>query len=440
MTIDLFDRRSTQWDTSWIQIDGLVNYLDAVWQDRPRFPYRGEGIEESPSTQKFFVFEKNTIEAKNYVGFLQFQDLRINVYPRVFYQHAEFSPSLAIQHMIKWLGYSDRIHFPFSKIALDTSHCKDWLDAFIFLFASFTEQSLNTCPYFSYHEVTEEMNFVRGRIAMPEYLRNNILKGRHQNVFCTYEPFLYDNLFNRIVKYTSRLLLNFTEDNRNIELLNNILFILTDVEDIFCSGSDCDKVATNRLYPEIDIIRNMCQMFLQHSSIGHYNNRQNCICFFLPMEVIFEQYISGFIQCHFPAYRVSAQADDTFLANTGDNYSLAAFQMRHDILIPGKMIIDTKYKFRQLSDDNKNGVSQLDMYQIICYCFKRNLPHGLMLYPAHKESGANNKAVSYLVKAPAMTIYVQVNSIDITEDIIEDFEESQIKKFTDLLADSIPGR
>jgi 5-methylcytosine-specific restriction enzyme subunit McrC len=226
--------------------------LNEVWQNRPLFFAEDENEEErKETTQRFFIFDDGSIKPRNYVGFLQYEDLRINVYPRVFNRPGFSDRPIAIQNLLKWLSYCNRIHFPFTDTTLSTSQTDDWLEAFIYLFGNFTEDTLSQSPHMAYEEVTEEMNFLRGRIAMPQYISQSLSKGRHHTIHCIYEPFVYDNLFNRIVKHTCRLLLSVTESRTNKEILNNVLFLLDEVSDVYCSASDCEKVKVNRLYPAV---------------------------------------------------------------------------------------------------------------------------------------------------------------------------------------------
>src|SRR5206468_3770838 len=83
---------------------------------------------------------------------------------------------------------------------------------------------------------------------------------------------------------------------RNRECLNDTISLLNDVTDIYCTAEDCDKVKANRLFAEVVTITNMCAAFLQNRaySDGEINNQN--LCMMLPMEVIYEQYVAGFLQ------------------------------------------------------------------------------------------------------------------------------------------------
>jgi 5-methylcytosine-specific restriction enzyme subunit McrC len=80
----------------------------------------------------------------------------------------------------------------------------------------------------------------------------------------------------------------------------------------------------------------------------HYDSMQ--WCFLLPMEYVFEDFITGFIERHFSdKWEVHPQAQGKYLSKTPQ-----AFKMKHDILLESKdklkrqIILDTKYKLRTL--------------------------------------------------------------------------------------------
>jgi 5-methylcytosine-specific restriction enzyme subunit McrC len=398
---------------------GLRNYLEEVWQNRPLLYSINEEEEEEPGppVQRFLDFKPGAVKARNYIGFIQYNGLRITIEPKVF-EDRSLSAEKKIQHLLKWLSYSQRIHFPFLESSFDsTSHTHDWLEAFVFLFANYTNEILSTSPHLAFQEVTEETAFVKGRLAMNEYIHQNLVKGRHHRVYCTYEPFLYDNLFNRVVKHTCNYLLQITKASQNIERLQSILFLLDEVETCYCTVADCDRIPRNRMYPELERITNLCRLFLANQSYNTNNSDSNNLCILLPMEVIFEEFVFGFIETHFQSLNARRQAMDIYLAKTGSDFNTNVFRMKHDILIPNKLIIDTKYKKRQKDESNKGGVNQNDLYQMISYAFRRKMNEVLLLYPWVQSS--INEHVTFQISAGNDTqeiINIKAANIDIVAD------------------------
>jgi 5-methylcytosine-specific restriction enzyme subunit McrC len=67
--------------------------------------------------------------------------------------------------------------------------------------------------------------------------------------------------------------------------------------------------------------------------------------------------------------------------------------MRHDLVLTLKkdascvIIVDTKYKIRENRDeDDKQGISQSDLYQVTSYCFRRGSRKALLLYPNYSST------------------------------------------------------
>jgi len=420
-TIHLYDGHDSKPLPDGFDKKGLMQYLDQVWQERPLILKEDDDeAERRSSKQRFFVIEDGRIRAKNYTGFVQFNDYRIHVYPRVFSEHKDFSVLNILGHLVKWLSYSHRLQFPFSSIPADTAHQDDWLEAFIFLFGYYTGNVVRNMPHQAYEEVTEEMGFLRGQIAMQPYITENLAKGRHHSLYCRYEPFIYDNLYNRIIKYTSQLLLCYTRESRNTLMLKEVIFILDEVTDTHCTVSDCDKVKLNRLYPEKEQVLQLCRWFLQMLQTDTSQSEKQSLCLLLPMELIFEEYIAGFLVEHFETLKPRTQAQDMFLAEYAKGNGV--FKMIHDILIPGKLIIDTKYKFDPCEDE-KMGVNQHDMYQMVSYLYKREMNQGMLLYPALAGRESKNE-----VDFKVLDKLIQVRAIDITEKSLDLFDLKQKEK------------
>ena len=100
------------------------------------------------------------------------------------------------------------------------------------------------------------------------------------------------------------------------------------------------------------------------------------------------------------------------------------------------MIIDTKYKFRHDEKDGKGGVSQGDVYQVVSYCYRRDIQKGMLLYPKHFGHNATDKKMVLRVdngKNSPNCIQVDVRSVDITELEQQDFETHQTNKFKSLI-------
>ncbi|HEY1056318.1 MAG TPA: hypothetical protein VGE24_14325 [Emticicia sp.] len=403
---------------------GLKGYLQEIWDSRNKYsPTDDERLSEEEETtfeknkQLFLAFDGNFIRARNYVGFIQYKGLRINIYPKIC--NDSDTPANTIHHILYWLIYSERIKFPFSQLPLDKQNFDNWIEALIYLYAHYTEETLSNQPYQSYQEIKEETSFLRGRLAMSEYINDNLLKARPQYFQCIYEPFLLDNQFNRIVKYVTRKLLSVSTHEINRDKLANLLFLLDEVSDCHCMAADCDLVKLNPLYSDLNTILSMSRLFLESTSINQNDSPDTNFCLLLPMEVIFEDFIFGYIQKHFSG---STPIPQKGIYLTKEK----VFKMKTDIVLKNpSLIIDTKYKIRGITNNPKKGIAQTDMYQMLAYSFRKGISDVLLIYPTRTEINESNFTIinpdwseqQIRIKAIDINIYSEDNPKKIEDEL-----------------------
>lgn len=429
----LFEWHSDSFAGHQSKLPGFVSYLSGVWQNRNRYVESSEELteeeqqEEKIQRQRFFDFTiDGKISARNYVGVVQYDGIRVEVYPKIFADDEAENTKLWQLNMLYWLSYCRKVKFPFSFADVSTLQFDDFLELLIYIFANFTEDVISNQPFQAYQTVGEETPFLKGRISFEEYTKNNLTTGKWQNFFCTHEPFVYDNLFNRIVKYVTKRLLAVSENVLNQERLNEVLFILNDVSDSPCSANDCDKVKLNPLFAEHKHILDLCKLYLSNQVIDLEDEDSNNFCFLLPMEYIFEDFIFGFVSDKWPALNIRSQSTDYLALSKGSS----VFQIRNDIYIPEKLIIDTKYKIRSNNDGLKAGVAQSDLYQMISYALRRNCRNVLLLYPATVNSSATDATFTIPSAMLSGDIEVDVRNINIVFNNLQDADmtmQSRIK-------------
>jgi 5-methylcytosine-specific restriction enzyme subunit McrC len=369
-----------------INVPGLISYLDEIWLNRLIFGLEStilEDIGEYSTNQPFFSFtHDHKIKANNYVGFTHWEDTRLEVLPKVF--ENKTSKDLW-PHLIYWLSYCRRVNFPFSRFNTDLDKAEDFPEALIYTFAIHTRTLLQTIPYSRYEEVTEESQVMRGRLDFNKYLNEQFTKGNPHKLVVEHDPLLYNNLLNQIIKSVSSRLQGVCRFEETFHILQDIVLMMEDVEDVNVTISDCDRVHLNRLFTEYDHVLDMCRFFLGEGQLSHDTGSFQNFSFLLPMELIFEDYLAGFLEENFhDRYRTSYQSIGWL---TDQNI----FQMRYDILLKNKLtgkniIVDAKYKLRSSEEKGKRGISQNDLYQMVSYAIRKNCDCVVLLYPENHAS------------------------------------------------------
>ena len=390
------------------KLESFNKFLNTIWQNRKAttlsYDEREWEFDDDEKEQQFLNINfKKEIRAKNYVGVVRFGETIINVLPKIFKQEKEPNETdlqSIHAHLLWWLSYNSKIQFP--KSWSNFNHIKsDFFEILIYLFANYTKETLSKILYQTYQEVENELPYMKGRLNMSQYIQRNLSQGRWHQLSCVYSSFELDNRFNRIIKYVAKILLFATKNQQNKRLLSDIIFMLNDVQDQRMTINDCEKVHINPLYQELIPILDYCRLFLSNSTILRYKNELEVFAFLLPMENIFEDFVSGFLQRHFmnDFKTIKIQKSDKYLAINEKNENV--FQLRHDIFLEKKddstIIIDVKYK-KLYRNDKKNGVSQSDMYQMVSYAIRRKCTDIKLVYPRHLEQNSDDEKMLYKVK------------------------------------------
>lgn len=366
--------------------DELKSFLRTIWQQRSR-----EEVPEDESNevidskyQPFLQFEDNTVRANNYIGFIQHENELIEIYPKVFKGLENPDKNLMLKHIFYWFSYCRKWRFPFNQANLDNRDIDTFPELIIYLMVNQFLETISTHPFMQYQAVEDRVTTPRGSINFNRYLTRSMATGNYHQIEVDHEPFLYDNKVNRIIKYCSRLLLNQTRFADNQRLLQEIVFVLDEVEDTPITIHDANSIKLNPFFDDYILIMEMCKTILNQQIYSHnsYDFSQWCLLF--PMEYIFEDFVAGFLETHFSEqWKVEYQKSNAYLVSNPD-----AFQMQHDIFLTSrdsekrKIIIDTKYKLRDYSDtDPKKGVSQADLYQVVSYAYRRGCTEVILIYP-----------------------------------------------------------
>ena len=413
------------------KLPDFIRYLSGVWQNRNRYDEivdefsEEERQEEEIQKQRFFDFTYDgKISARNYVGVVQYDDIRIEVYPKIFCDDESGDASKWQLNLLYWLMYCRKIKFPFAFADVSKMKFDDYLELLIYVFANFTEETISQQPFQAYQTVEEETVFLKGRLSFDNYIKHNLTTGKWQNFYCTYEPFVYDNQFNRIIKYVTRRLLSISGNYLNKKKLNEIIFLLDDVSDVRCTAADCEKVKLNPLFEDHKHVLDLCKLYLSNQVIDMDTEDSRNFCFLVPMEYIFEDFIFGFIADKWPSLNVQSQSTDFLAYNQGHK----VFQIRNDIYINRQLIIDTKYKVRYSDGTLKSGVSQNDLYQMVSYAIRRNCRDVLLLYPELKSSLKSPAEFKIPSAMLSEDLNIHARNIDITFEDIHEADEMIFKR------------
>lgn len=204
-------------------LDGLEGFLDEIWNSREKNSFYSENGNDKIESQRFlqFIHKSNELKSNKYVGVIHYQGEKINLLPKIFFDSDKNYTDDTEEHIIEinqihnhilwWLSYCRKIKFPNYQASLGSSK-SDFFEVLIYLFSKYTRELLNSSIYQQYEEVNRELSFIKGRLNTNEYISENLSKGKWHKLNCTYDAFVFDNEFNRIIKYVTTLLFNVTSN------------------------------------------------------------------------------------------------------------------------------------------------------------------------------------------------------------------------------------
>ena len=364
--------------------EGLEEFLDEIWKNREKNSFYSEKNDDRIESQRFlqFIYKSNELKSNKYVGVIHYKGKKINLLPKIFYDsEKEYTSNEVTQihnHILWWLSYCRKIKFPNYQTSLGDTK-SDFFEVLIYLFSKYTRELLNTSIYQQYEDINSELTFIKGRLNVNEYINKNLSTGRWHKLNCTYDAFVFDNQFNRIIKYVATLLFNNTSSQDNKKYLREILFILDEVSDERATADECARISFNPMFGEFEVVRDYCLLFLTNCISFDYKNDLKLFAFLLPMEYVFEDFIFGFIEKEIDKITVKAQRSDTYLDVD------ETFLLKPDLWIKTEnksFIADTKYKIVYSDEkDPKKGINQNDLYQMIGYAIRFKVDEIILFYP-----------------------------------------------------------
>ena len=392
--------------------------LNKLWAERKEFGLTSVYFDDDSkqAEQQFFSFHDTYIKAGNYIGSIKYGDNTVHIIPKTLengvkkYSETELI-EISNKNLLWWLSRCSKINFPKTFSSWDT-RTFSFLDILIHLFANLTRDDLTYNKHQSYIEKEESIGTLRGRIDFSKYATNYYTGNAHV-LPCVYDSLEINNLYNQVIKHTSKRLLQHTDNEEIKKYLQEITWILDDVDDIFLTALDCERVVVSPLNDNMKIILDYCKMFLSGMSIKTDDNDLEIFTFLIPTEKLFEDFLFGFIKDEFQ-YKLGikdiiSQGDQDGkqkpLAQKKDETDTVikqSFRLKPDIYISrvlDDIILDTKYKAIYTKEEalkidrKKSGVSISDVYQMLAYTVKLNVNTCHLIYP--DAIGVKNKLGMY---------------------------------------------
>jgi 5-methylcytosine-specific restriction enzyme subunit McrC len=366
------------------------------------------------------------IRAAQHVGVIRLRGRTIQVLPKI-YQTTEMADEElkareATVNLLHMLAYANEVQVREHELASLLRQTDDWFEILTRLFATHLREEWQRGAHRNYEASEDELSVLKGKWRIADQLR----RPERRLVFAvTYDEFTADNKLNRIFRHVIERLSRVTRDNDNRQILNELRQWMDDVTLIHnVTLADTNPSLLTRLTERYRPLLNLARIFLDGSALQMTAGDLSTFAFVFDMNVLFENFVAGFLYRHASQILPDAYLQYDFLSQsrgarrflaTRENTSV--FQTRPDLAFRigdrFPLLIDTKYKI--LDDkDRRLGVSQSDFYQMHAYAHRYQCNRVVLIYPQNAESVAPIKACFKLEDCDKV---IEVASINICVDL-----------------------
>lgn len=301
------------------------------------------------------------LTAKQYVGVIVLDDLRIHIEPKV-----------NLQNLFYMLTYAyDLADFRREAVALTPG--EDIFEFIVVIFLRQVEQLVQRGIYRTY--VTEEENqpYLRGRLLLADHLQRNAL--HVQRFYQRTSEFTADVLENRILRYTLGMLARLDYRKPGLrQQIRRVASAFAEVSPVAMAPADCDRVVYTRLNAAYRTRISLARLLIQHLSLEAGRGSTQFAAYLLDMNKVFEHFVARFLADHFASH-ASIQVEiqpDIWLDTDHQHKGIPDVVLRQN----GRphLVLDTKYKtFRDKPEE-------ADRNQMVIYCHTLGLPRGVLIY------------------------------------------------------------
>ncbi|HEF2893043.1 TPA: McrC family protein [Campylobacter jejuni] len=349
---------------------------------------------------------KNSLKAKNYVGIIQTKSGVLEILPKCtnldsykkedsssnhdkeklrrcyeldnisknndFYEKDfKFNPKNLLINMLKTLKNSP---FKKSQISSLQSSKIPLFEVFITMFLDEFDSVYKKGLMRSYLSCEENRAFLKVKLLFNEHIKRNLI--HKERFFTSNDEFVLDIAPNRLIKSTLNFLKSKTSLNK-FRLIKSMQ-ILDEVE----FSKNYEKDFSYKISRHFDYYENLllwCKIFLKNESFMPYHGKNEAFALLFPMEKIFEDYVAYMLKKVNSTQDIKVQNNGKYLISKNDEN---CFMLKPDLYIENKMILDTKWKIPNDSEDEKKqGIEQSDLYQMFAYACKFKIYDIKLVYP-----------------------------------------------------------
>lgn len=376
----------------WIEIiedNDNGRYLEGNTITETHLQYIKEKWSELGLDNKSILWGDKKFKFINYVGYVQVEDVAIEILPKVSPQNDLQQMQNALIEMINTC-YELDILVDYASNDLEQGNLKEILARY---FANTLLKELHRGISQEYRLIEENATSLKGQLLVAQHIRNNVLNNKPYQVAVSYEERVDNHILNQVLKIVTVSLIKTVRSFETKKQLQQIDYLLDSVEHRTFTKHQLNEIRINRTNKRFEKTFKLAKQFLlNETNTMQYNDFTNTFVILFKMNDLFEAYIATIVEeiVDRPVYAQDQR--HRLFKNEKSNRDI--FQLKPDVVIGDKnqIIIDTKWKQIFAKEEvNRSGVKREDMFQMYAYLTRyKHASRGVLLYPKTEQSQSKN--------------------------------------------------
>jgi 5-methylcytosine-specific restriction endonuclease McrBC regulatory subunit McrC len=377
---------------------------------------------------RFLKVQNSVAYFKHYVGTVRTEHFTVSILPKVWAKDDQIQES-TLKNLLRILLYTylTPSFFEPETLISPKSERNDLFELLIFFYSITLEKEMTQGMYRRYVRRDEISRYLRGKLNLSKQL-NRLDKSLFE---ITDFRFSSDNELNRYFAYATSLFSRFTQDLRNLDLLESIELIFQ--SEAIESHTIPVPVSFNRLNDRFQIPYNYADLIIRHMRPEPGNGKQAMMMLF-DMNILFQEFFVKFIKKNkliiFPDCTVKIEPqykNKNFIFNKSGALRLTIPDLWIEVQRENHkktFILDTKYKIMQdltieesseNSDEDVYSITSHDLYQAFTYS-ELYKPNGtILVFPGKK----NQLSQPYNFKKDGLLLWFCMLRLDFNKDVWE---------------------
>ena len=332
------------------------------------------------------------IIAKNYVGIISFNNITIEILPKIYSSSSDDEEKKVKNLLVRML----RTHYKIKNINLQSSNLDTanmpLLELFIRMFVDEVSTITRRGIRSNYETLEENANFFKGKLIFSQHIRKNF--AHKERNFVAFDAFTVNRPENRILKTALQYLYKRSSNSRTKRDIRYQLSIFDEVETCTDIDADFAKITADRNTKDYSTALTWANIFLKGKSFSTFTGQEIALALLFPMDKLFESYIASIMK-NDPAlanFNITSQIRSKHLFDTPERFLLKPDIAAKNTATRQLYLYDTKWKI--ITEDKH--ISQADMYQMYAYHKKYNPECVTLLYPKSDNTSAVTKRFASL--------------------------------------------